>query len=112
MHQYFRYDIKNKTAKFNIKLKPSAKQDLIQNYIAVNQKYYLRVQVQAPKIDGKANGALLELLSKNFQIKCSDISISRGFTSQYKSILIKNIDYDYLKIVLRNYIQFKQLTIL
>lgn len=112
MHQYFRYDIENSVAVLNIKLKPSSKQDLIEDYLKINQTYYLKVKVRAPRSDGKANKALLDLLSKSFKIKRSDISIICGFTSQYKSVAIKNIAGDYLKIVLHNYIKFKQLNIL
>jgi uncharacterized protein YggU (UPF0235/DUF167 family) len=53
-------------ATLNIKLKPSAKQDLIEGYFEINQKYYLKIKVQAPKVDGRAN-AFIDLLSKTLK---------------------------------------------
>jgi uncharacterized protein (TIGR00251 family) len=105
MHEYFRYDVKNNSATLNVKLKPASKQDLIEEYLQINQKYYLKIRVKAGKIDGKANAALIKLLSNVFKIVQSNISITNGLISEYKSILIKNIEYNYLKSILDHYIK-------
>ncbi len=111
MHECFKYH-DNNLATINIKLKPSAKQELIEGCAIINDKCYLKIKVQAPKVDGKANRALIELLSKVFKVKYSCIDIIHGLTSEYKIIAVKNIDESYLKMVLENYIQSKQLTML
>jgi uncharacterized protein (TIGR00251 family) len=107
MHEYFKYDIKNNLITLNVKLQASAKQDLIEEYYKINQKYYLKIKVKAHKIEGKANRALIDLLSKEFNVKRLDIDIITGLTNQYKSVLIKNIEYGYLKTILENYIKEK-----
>jgi uncharacterized protein (TIGR00251 family) len=49
----------------------------------------LRVKVTAVPEDGKANEALIGLLSKSFQIAKSKISIRRGTTSRIKEVEIE-----------------------
>jgi uncharacterized protein (TIGR00251 family) len=46
----------------------------------------LRVRVKAPPVDGKANAALILLLSETFQIPKSSMSISHGLSSRNKTV--------------------------
>lgn len=48
----------------------------------------LKVKLLAPPVDGKANEALIEVLSKHFGVKKSLIRILRGETSQNKMVEI------------------------
>jgi len=48
-----------------------------------------KVRLQAPPVDGKANEALIELLSKEFGVPKRDIEITKGATSRNKTIRIK-----------------------
>ncbi|OGH91825.1 MAG: YggU family protein [Candidatus Magasanikbacteria bacterium RIFOXYC2_FULL_39_8] len=50
----------------------------------------LKVKLTAPPVDGKANRALIELLSEYFDVPKSKIKIVRGLTSKNKIIEIKN----------------------
>ena len=104
MNQYLKYEKKTDSFYLNIKLKPAAKQDLIESFIKIDDKFYLKVKVQALPVDGKANMALTKLLSKIWNIKNQDIQIIMGLTSQYKTISIKNSTQKYLKSILLNYI--------
>ncbi len=56
----------------------------------------IKVKITAQPIDGKANKALIEFLSKQFKIPKSYFEIIRGETSKDKTILIKNADINYL----------------
>lgn len=56
----------------------------------------LKVKITAQPIDGKANKALIEFLSKNFKIPKSYFKIIRGETAKDKTILISNTDIEYL----------------
>lgn len=56
----------------------------------------IKVKITAQPIDGKANKALIEFLSKQFKIPKSYFEIIRGETSKDKTILIKNTEMDYL----------------
>ncbi|MDR1327961.1 MAG: DUF167 domain-containing protein [Heliobacteriaceae bacterium] len=49
----------------------------------------LKVKLTAPPVDGKANKALLEILSKYFKIPKTSIKIIKGETSKNKLLLLK-----------------------
>lgn len=52
----------------------------------------IKIKITAQPIDGKANKALVEFLSKQFKVPKSYFEIIRGETSKDKSVLINNID--------------------
>ncbi len=52
----------------------------------------LKVKITAQPIDGKANKALIEFLSKSFKIPKTSMEILKGETSKDKTILIKTFD--------------------
>lgn len=52
----------------------------------------IKVKITAQPIDGKANKALTEFLSKQFKIPKTSIEILRGETSKDKTILFKTSD--------------------
>lgn len=52
----------------------------------------IKVKITAQPIDGKANKALVEFLSKQFKIPKSSIEIIKGHTGKDKSLLIKTND--------------------
>lgn len=52
----------------------------------------IKVKITAQPIDGKANKALIEFLSKQFKVPKSFFEILKGETSKDKTVLINNID--------------------
>lgn len=70
--------------KLSIKVIPNSKQEKI-----IQEINRLKVYVKSPAIEGKANKALIELLSKHFNSKKSNISIVSGLKSRNKIIEIK-----------------------
>jgi uncharacterized protein (TIGR00251 family) len=48
-----------------------------------------KARIQCAPVDGKANDALIVLLSKEFGIPKSDIEIIKGKTSRSKTVLVK-----------------------
>jgi len=48
-----------------------------------------RARLTAPPVDGKANEALVELLSSEFGVPKRDIEITKGATSRNKTVDIK-----------------------
>ncbi len=95
--QLFKHDENNKSATFHAKLKPGAKVDLIEDICQINSKYYLRIKIKAPAIDGKANKHLIDFLSQQWKIKKSDVQIISGLANQYKTIALKNISSEHLQ---------------
>jgi uncharacterized protein (TIGR00251 family) len=52
----------------------------------------LKVAVTAPPEDGRANKALIEILSKALDVKRSQIELVSGRTSREKRYLIRGVD--------------------
>lgn len=52
----------------------------------------IKVKITAQPIDGKANKALIEFLSKQFKVPKSYFEVLKGETSKDKTVLINNID--------------------
>ena len=50
----------------------------------------IKIKITAQPVDGKANKALIEFLSKQFKIPKTSIEILRGETSKEKTILTFN----------------------
>ena len=68
----------------NIKMVPnSSKNDI------VLEDEFVKVKVTAQPIEGKANKALIEFLSKKFKIPKTSIEIVKGETTKEKTLLFK-----------------------
>ena len=68
----------------NIKIVPnSSKNDI------VLEDEFVKVKVTAQPIEGKANKALIEFLSKKFKIPKTSIEIVKGETTKEKTLLFK-----------------------
>jgi len=52
----------------------------------------LKIRIQSPPLDGKANKALIAFLSKQTQLSKSRIAIKRGETGRQKWIAFSGID--------------------
>ena len=67
-----------------LKISPNASKNEI-----IKSEEGLKVKITAQPIDGKANKALIEYLSKQLKIPKSSIEILKGETSKEKTVLIK-----------------------
>lgn len=76
----------------NIKIAPNAKKNEI-----IKEDEFVKIKITAQPIDGKANKALIEFLSKNFKIPKTSIKILKGETSKEKTILFETQDEEKLK---------------
>lgn len=72
---------------FSLKISPNASKNEI-----IRTPEGFKVKITAQPIDGKANKALIEFLSKQFKVPKSYFEILRGETSKDKTLLLKNID--------------------
>lgn len=50
----------------------------------------LKIKLTAPPVDGKANDALIKLLSEHYKVNKSQIKITRGRTNQIKLVEISD----------------------
>ncbi len=79
----------------NLRISPnSAKNEIIKN-----DDGSVKVKITAQPIDGKANKALVEFLSKTFKLPKTSIEIVRGETSKDKTILFKTDDIDKIELL-------------
>ena len=76
----------------HIKISPNSKKNEI-----VREEEYTKIKITAQPIDGKANKALVEFLSKNFKIPKTSIKILKGETSKEKTIIFETKDEEKLK---------------
>jgi len=54
----------------------------------------VRVRIAAPPVDGAANDAIIELLSKRFKVRKADIQIVSGATGRRKRVLVRGVGVD------------------
>lgn len=71
----------------NIKISPNAKKNEI-----ISEGDIIKVKITAQPVDGKANKALVEFLSKTFKIPKTSIKIIKGENSKEKTILFEIFD--------------------
>lgn len=74
---------------FKLRLTPKGGRDAIDGWTrGADGLEFLKARVAAPPEDGKANAALVALLSKSLGVPKSSIHIARGETARLKTIQI------------------------
>ena len=93
---YLMYMIKqtDKGVMVSFKISPNAKKNEI-----IKDESGIKIKITAQPIDGKANKALVEFLSKQFKIPKTSIIIVKGETSKDKTVLFETFDEEKLKLL-------------
>ena len=73
----------------SVRVTPGAKRNAVDG---LWNETHLKVALQAPAVDGKANEALIDFLSETLKVKKKNIFIVTGQTSRCKVILIEQTD--------------------
>lgn len=69
---------------------PKSPKNVVEGWVAdASGQQWLKLRITAPPEDGKANRAVLALLSKTWNVPVSSLSIVSGETSRYKRILYR-----------------------
>ncbi len=71
--------------RINIKVIPNATKNLV-----CEEKGSFKVYVNAPPVEGKANKAVIEVLSEYFNVRKSNIKIIKGEKSRHKVVEIND----------------------
>ena len=71
----------------SFRISPNAKKNEI-----IKENDIIKIKITAQPIDGKANKAVIEYLSKTFKIPKTSIEILKGETSKDKTIIFKTND--------------------
>jgi uncharacterized protein (TIGR00251 family) len=74
----------DKGAMVSFKISPNAKKNEI-----IKDESGIKIKITAQPVEGKANKALIEFLSKQFKIPKTSIKIVKGETSNDKTILFE-----------------------
>jgi uncharacterized protein (TIGR00251 family) len=52
----------------------------------------LKIKIQAPPVEGRANEALVEFLAKALEVPRRTVTLVRGDTSRHKTVRIEGLD--------------------
>ncbi len=90
--ELYPFQIKSDGIYLYVKATAKSSQNTIGKTIISSEGNQLKIYVTAIPQDGKANMAIIELLSKKLNLAKSYISIIKGHSQQNKVFLIKNTD--------------------
>lgn len=74
-----------------VRIHPNAKKS---SFAGIWNETHLKININAPAVDGKANDALITFLSKALHIRKSAIQLLSGETSREKKIALFDITQD------------------
>ncbi len=89
----------NKQIIFTLRILPNSSKNEI-----IKSEGVIKVKITSPPVDGKANKALIEYLSKNFKIPKTSFKIIKGETSKDKTLMVSVTDEEKLQ-NLRNFLK-------
>ncbi|MBI1800135.1 MAG: YggU family protein [Chloroflexi bacterium] len=78
---------------FNVKVTPRASNNQLEGW----HGDALKVRLQAPPVDGKANAALIALLARALNVNQQQIQIISGETSRHKRVRVQGLSADQLR---------------
>lgn len=84
------FDYKNPPDTLRIKVTPKAKSERIKKEVSTDGAVLYKIYVTAAPEDGKANEAVIKLLSKALGIAKSNLTTTHGHTSREKTIKINS----------------------
>ncbi|MGL4226350.1 MAG: A1G_07140 family DUF167 domain protein [Rickettsia sp.] len=105
MDKFYNYNSSSHHALLSLKVKPNSKQNLIRDLVIINNIPYLTLSIKAVPEQGKANEEIINYLAKEWKLSRNNIEIIKGHTNSLKTILIKNIDENYLNLIINSYIK-------
>ncbi len=75
-----------KPNRFLLKVRAGAKQNVVDGWIVIGNKEYLKLSIKCPPERGKANKAIIDYLAEELDLPKSDIEITSGKLSQFKVV--------------------------
>lgn len=74
-----------------VRVQPGAKKSAIIGFYGEGSASKIKIALQAPAIEGRANEALVEFLAKAFHLSKSSVRIISGESSRSKVCLLKGL---------------------
>jgi uncharacterized protein (TIGR00251 family) len=81
---------------FRVRVAPKGRR----NEIIGGHSDAIKVRVQAPPVEGKANQALREFLAEQLGVSCRDVEIVSGHTSRWKRVRVDGVTADAIEVLL------------
>lgn len=78
----------------SLKISPNAKKNEI-----IKDESGIKIKITAQPVEGKANKALIEFLSKTYKVPKTSVEIVKGDTSKEKTVLFRTSDEDKISII-------------
>ena len=76
-------------ARFLVRVVPRASRTAVAGVVGEGDQAALKVALQAPPVEGRANAALVEFLADLLHVRRADIAIAGGEHSRIKPILVR-----------------------
>lgn len=76
-------------ARFLVRVVPRASRTAIAGIVGEGDQAALKVALQAPPVEGRANAALIEFLADMLSVRRADIAIAGGEHGRTKIILVR-----------------------
>lgn len=89
----FTYSKDRKSLSFALKVKAGAKVNAIEDVVCISNVWYLKLSIKTAPIHGKANKAIIEFLSEEWNLPKDFIKIKKGTTSNYKILEVPNLSF-------------------
>jgi hypothetical protein len=74
-----------------VRAQPGAKKTSIVGIYGTSETAQLKIAVQAPPLDGRANQALIAFLAETFSISKSSVQLNSGESSRSKVFLLRGL---------------------
>jgi len=84
------YQVNDKELTIHVYVQPGAKKTEIQGFYA----NALKIRLNAPAIEGRANEALIKYLAQLFAVPTRQVVLQRGKQSKHKTLAIKDSKID------------------
>ena len=83
-----------------VRAQPGAKKSAIVGVYGEGESAQLKIAVQAPPIEGRANDALVAFLAETFSIPKSSVELKSGELSRSKVFLLRGVTLSQIEAVL------------
>jgi uncharacterized protein (TIGR00251 family) len=75
----------------SVRAQPGARKTTIQGTFGEGAQTQLKIAVQAPPVEGKANAALIEFLAKTFELSRAKVELLQGDLNRSKVFLLHGL---------------------
>jgi uncharacterized protein (TIGR00251 family) len=88
-----------------VRAQPGAKKTAIIGVYLEGVKAHLKVAVQAPPFEGRANEALVKFLAEKFSLPKSSVELTAGKLSRSKVFLLRGVELKTAQLLLNRFTQ-------